>query len=131
MLTWIFGGVKQNIVHLHEHDRAAGFLEFERARVRWFLSINENTLPVDVKEKGQRTYRSIKMEGEEIEFSDGFTDLHTKSYLQILDGKGFALSETMPSIELAHHIRTQKPVGLKDDYHPLAKLPLSHHPFTL
>ncbi|HVF80391.1 MAG TPA: Gfo/Idh/MocA family oxidoreductase [Flavisolibacter sp.] len=131
MLTWIFGAVKQNIVHLHEHDRAAGFLEFERARVRWFLSINEATLPVDVKAKGQRTYRSIKMEGEEIEFSDGFTDLHTKSYQQILNGSGFTLLEALPSIELAHHIRTQKPVGLKDDYHPLAKLPLAQHPFTL
>lgn len=131
MLTWVFGNVKQNIVHLHEHDRAAGFLEFERARVRWFLSINEDTLPLSVKEKGQRTYRSIKMEGEEIEFSDGFTDLHTKSYQQILAGNGFTLLETLPSIELAHAIRTQTPVGLKNDYHPLAGLPLAQHPFTL
>jgi UDP-N-acetyl-2-amino-2-deoxyglucuronate dehydrogenase len=129
MLTWIFGAVKKNIVHLHTHDRAAGFLEFERARVRWFLSINGDTLPLFVKEKGQRTYRSITIEGKEVEFSDGFTDLHTKSYQQILDGAGFTLLEALPSIELAHHIRTQTPVGLKGDYHPLAKLPLAQHPF--
>ncbi len=131
MLSWIFGGVKHNIVHLHEHDRAAGFLEFNKARVRWFLSINENTLPDSVKAKGQRTYRSITMEGSEIEFSDGFTDLHTKSYQQILEGKGFALPETLSSIELAHNIRTQTAVGLKGDYHPFAKLPLTKHPFIL
>ena len=129
MLTWIFGAVKKNIVHLHTHDRAAGFLEFERARVRWFLSINGDTLPLFVKEKGQRTYRSITIEGKEVEFSDGFTDLHTKSYQHILDGAGFTLLEALPSIELAHHIRTQTPVGLKGDYHPLAKLPLAQHPF--
>jgi len=99
--------------------------------VRWFLSINENTLPLDVKEKGQRTYRSITMEGQEIEFSDGFSDLHTKSYQQILGGKGFTLLEALPSIELAHDIRTKTTVGLRNDYHPLAKLPLAQHPFTL
>ena len=131
MLIWIFGKVKENIVHVHTHDRAAGFLQLERARVRWFLSISEDTLPVAIKEKGQRTYRSIKVEGEEIEFSEGFTDLHRKSYQQILAGHGFTLEEALPSIELAHDIRTQTPIGLKGDYHPLAALPLEGHPFTL
>lgn len=131
MLTWIFGGVQENIVHLHTHDRAAGFLQLQRARVRWFLSIDENTLPIEVRAKGQRTYRSITIEGEEIEFSDGFADLHTKSYQQILEGKGFALAEALPSIELAHDIRTKDPTGLKGEAHPLAKSPLSKHPFTL
>ncbi len=131
MLIWIFGSVKQNIVHLHSHDRAAGFLQLERARVRWFLSINEDTLPSSIKEKGQRTFRSLTMKGEEIEFSDGFKDLHTKSYQEILSGKGFGLSVALPSIQLVHDIRTQTPVGVKGDYHPLAALPSSPHPFLL
>lgn len=131
MLIWIFGSVRENIVHVHTHDRAAGFLQLERARVRWFLSINENTLPPAVKAKGQRTYRSITMEGSEIEFSEGFTDLHTKSYQAVLKGEGFNLRESLPSIELAHAIRTQVPVGAKGDYHPLVKEPLSPHPFTV
>lgn len=131
MLIWIFGNVKENIVHVHTHDRASGFLQLERARVRWFLSINADTLPEAVKAKGQRTYRSITMEGGEIEFSEGFTDLHTKSYEGILNGKGFNLREALPSIELAHQIRTQTPVGLKGDYHPFAGKQLSTHPFSL
>jgi UDP-N-acetyl-2-amino-2-deoxyglucuronate dehydrogenase len=131
MLLWIFGEVQHNVVHIHTHDRAAGFLHLERARVRWFLSINENTLPKVLKEKGQRTYRSITMEGGEIEFSEGFTDLHTKSYDAILNGSGFKLTEALPSIELAHAIRTQTPVGLKGDYHPLAGFPLTSHPFDI
>ena len=131
MLIWIFGMVKENIVHVHTHDRASGFLQLERARVRWFLSINENTLPEAVKLKGQRTYRSITMEGGEIEFSEGFTDLHTKSYKAILEGNGFNLTEALPSIELAHQIRTQTPVGLKGDYHPFANKKISPHPFSV
>lgn len=130
MLIWIFGGVKENIVHVHTHDRAAGFLQFERARVRWFLSINENTLPSAVRQAGKRTYRSIALEGEEIEFSEGFTDLHTQSYKAILAGEGFSLRQALPSIEVAHDIRTKACLGLKGDYHPLAKLPLAQHPFS-
>lgn len=129
MMIWIFGNVKQNIVHVHTHDRAAGFLELDKATVRWFLSINEETLPAAVREKGQRTYRSIKMEGSEIEFSEGFKDLHTKSYEEILAGRGFALNQALPSIEVVHDVRTQQPVGLKGDYHPFAKISLSNHPF--
>ena len=131
MLIWIFGKVQQNVIHLHTHDRAAGFLQLEKARVRWFLSINENTLPKAIRDKGQRTYRSLTMEGQEIEFSEGFTDLHTKSYEAILAGNGFNLTEAMPSIELVHTIRTQTPVGLKGDFHPLAEAPLTTHPFAL
>lgn len=130
MLIWIFGDVKDNIIHLHQHDRAAGLLILEKARVRWFLSINENMLPAEVSAKNQSTYRSIKIAGNEIEFSDGFKDLHTKSYQQILDGHGFKLIEALPSIELVHTIRTTVPVGVKGDYHPLAKMPLSPHPFN-
>jgi UDP-N-acetyl-2-amino-2-deoxyglucuronate dehydrogenase len=131
MLIWIFGKVKRNVVHLHQHDRAAGYLELERARVRWFLSINEQTLPAEVRAKGQRTFRSLTMEGSEIEFSEGFKDLHTKSYQDILEGNGFGLMEALPSIELVHQIRTMEPAGVNGDYHPFASLPLSTHPFAL
>jgi UDP-N-acetyl-2-amino-2-deoxyglucuronate dehydrogenase len=129
MLIWIFGTVIKSVVHVHTHDRAAGFLQFERARVRWFLSIDENTIPANLREKGQRTYRTITMDGNEIEFSNGFTNLHTKSYEAILSGNGFKLMEALPSIELAHNIRSEIPSGLKGDYHPFASLPLSSHPF--
>ncbi len=130
MLGWIFGKVKGNTIHIHAHDRAAGFLEFEKARVRWFLSINEETLPKEVKEAGKRTYRSITVGGEELEFSEGFTDLHTRSYEEILSGNGFGISETKSSIEIVHEIRESNPVGLTGDYHPLAKFPQSKHPFS-
>jgi UDP-N-acetyl-2-amino-2-deoxyglucuronate dehydrogenase len=129
MLTWVFGAVKQNVVHLHTHDRAAGYFELERARVRWFLSINADTLPDSVKAKGGRTFRSLTMEGTEIEFSDGFTELHTHSYQHILDGHGFGLEEARPSIEIVQQIRHAEPIGLKGDYHPLAAGELAKHPF--
>lgn len=129
MLSWIFGTVKQNIVHIHTHDRAAGLLEFDRAKVRWFLSINEETIPAEIRAQGKRTYRSMKIENEEIEFSDGFTDLHTKSYIEILNGKGFGLDEAVASVNIVHDIRTAEPIGMKGDYHPFVKLPLAKHPF--
>ena len=129
MLSWIFGGVKTNITHIHTHDRAAGYLEFERARVRWFLSINYDVLPNDIKSKGQRTYRSIEIEGEELEFSGGFTDLHTKVYEGILSGQGYGLEDARQSIEIVHDIRSSEPIGLKGDYHPLAKINRPNHPF--
>lgn len=129
MLCFLFGDVRQNIVHIHTHDRAAGYLEFSKARVRWFLSINADTLPEKAKSKGMRTYRSMTLEGEEIEFSDGFTDLHTKSYEQVLLGKGFSIEQAMPSIRIAHYIRHAIPEGLKGEYHPFCKLPAASHPF--
>ena len=129
MLSYIFGTVKENIVHVHTHDRAAGYLEFERARVRWFLSINYDVLPKEIKEKGQRTYRSIKIEGEELEFSGGFTDLHTKVYKGIIDGEGYGLEDARQAIEIVHKIRNSNPIGLKGEYHPLATNKLVKHPF--
>ena len=129
MLGWVFGEVKENIVHVASHDRISGFLQFEKARVRYFLSINEETLPSAIRVAGKRTYRLLEMDGEEIEFSDGFTDLHTESYRQILQGNGFPLLEAMPSIRLVHDIHHAIPVGLKGDYHPFARLALSKHPF--
>lgn len=129
MLTWVFGKVKKNIVHVSGHDRVAGFLEMERARVRYFLSINYDTLPKEAKEAGKRTYRSLLMEGNDVEFSDGFTELHTNSYINILNGNGFGLEEARGSIETVHDIRYATPVGLKGDYHPFAALESAKHPF--
>jgi UDP-N-acetyl-2-amino-2-deoxyglucuronate dehydrogenase len=121
MLSWIFGNTKKNIVHLLEPDKAAGYLELENARVRWFLSLDYNDIPESVKETGQRTFRSIAVEGEDIEFSEGFADLHTLSYIEILAGKGFGLREAQRSVETAYNIRNTKPVGLKGNYHPILK----------
>ncbi|MBX7226684.1 MAG: Gfo/Idh/MocA family oxidoreductase [Chitinophagales bacterium] len=118
MLGWIFGDLKENIVHRHEKETAAGFLRFEKARVRWFLSIDYNTIPEAVRNAGKRTFRSLSMEGEEIEFSDGFTDLHTKSYQEILNGNGFKLAEAKSSIEIVHDIRHAEIKALTGDYHP-------------
>lgn len=131
MLSWIFGDVQENITHLHEHDRAAGYLGFRRARVRWFLSINADTLPENVRKEGKTTYRSMTLEGEEIEFSEGFIDLHNKSYENILAGDGFRIQEALTAINIVHKIRNTKPIGLVNDYHPFAKLPLSSHPFQI
>lgn len=131
MLTWVFGDVQKSVVNVHNHDRAAGYFELEKARVRWFLSINPDTLPEAVKAKGGRTYRSLTMEEQEIEFSDGFTELHTHSYQGILDGNGFGLEEARKSIEIVHDIRHMDPIGLKGDYHPLAQSALTKHPFTI
>ena len=129
MLLWIFGPVTKSVVHLHTHDRAAGYIELQNARVRWFLSINYDTMPDHIKAKGGRTFRSITVDGDEIEFSGGFTDLHTLSYQEILKGNGFGLSDARASIELVHSIRNATLEPLTGDYHPLAKLPLASHPF--
>jgi UDP-N-acetyl-2-amino-2-deoxyglucuronate dehydrogenase len=121
MLTWIFGDVKRNVVHLLKRDKAAGFLELEKARVRWFLSIDYNDIPRGIKKNGQRTYRSITMDGKEIEFSGGFTDLHTISYEKILEGNGFGLEAGRSAIQTVYNIRNTLPVGIKGDYHPIIK----------
>ncbi len=105
MLTWIFGKPIVNTVHQYEADRAAGFLQLEHARVNWFLSINAETLPNEVKQKGDSTYRSLMIDGEEFEFSGGFTDLHTISYENILQGNGYGIADALPSIQIVHDIR--------------------------
>lgn len=105
MLIWVFGKVKRVDVKHKDADSASGFLELERATVNWNLSINYEHLPKEVKTQGKRTYRSLTMDGAEIEFSDGFTELHTRSYAAILSGHGFGLEEARPSIELVHRIR--------------------------
>ena len=129
MLQWIFGPVEQNIVHVMSHDRVAGFLEFKQARVRYFLSINADCLPENAVQGEKRTYRTIMIDGDEFEFSQGFTELHTRSYQEILAGNGFRISEARNCIQIVSDIRHATPIGLKGDYHPLAKLPLAPHPF--
>jgi len=121
MLTYIFGPMKKLAVHLYQHDKAAGYLELEKARVRWFLSVDYNDIPADVKAKGSRTYRTIRVEDFDVEFSEGFTNLHTLSYEKILEGKGFRVCKAKPSIEIVYQIRNTKPIGLVGDYHPYLK----------
>lgn len=131
MLTWIFGKMKSQAVHVHTHDRASGYMKLEKANVRWFLSINEECLPEKVVCKDQRTFRSIKIEGKELEFSAGFTDLHTISYSDILSGGGFRINETTQAIKIVHDIRHSELSDIEEQYHQLVKLPLSKHPFTV
>ena len=129
MLQWVFGPVQRNIVHVMSFDRVAGFLELKKARVRYFLSINADCLPENAVQGEKKTYRTINIDGNEFEFSVGFTELHTKSYQKILAGEGFRISESKPCIEIVSDIRHAEPIGLLGDYNTLAKLPLSPHPF--
>jgi UDP-N-acetyl-2-amino-2-deoxyglucuronate dehydrogenase len=105
MLMWVFGGVQENNVISHAAETASGNLVLQKATINWMLSIDANTLPPAIKAAGKRTYRTLAIDGEEFEFSDGFTELHTKSYEEILTGKGFRVSETKPAIQLVHEIR--------------------------
>lgn len=125
MLQWIFGPVQRSVVHVATHDRVAGYLELRQARVRYFLSINGDHLPENV----SGSYRAILVDGKEFEFSQGFTDLHTRSYEEILGGRGFRISEARECIQLVYDIRHATPVGLTGDYHPMAAFPLTKHPF--
>jgi len=106
MLIWIFGSVKDIGVDNLERDKASGFLELENAEIKWKLSIDANSLPDHCKDKNIKTYRSIKIDDKEIEFSDGFTDLHTKSYQHILEGNGWGINEAKPSIDVIYKIMT-------------------------
>jgi len=120
MLTWIFGSVEQSVVHMHNDQKAAGFFRLKNANVRWFLSIDENDLPEEI--KGQkRTFRSIRVNGSEFEFSEGFTELHTESYKHILSGNGFGLEDARRSIEMVYNIRNTPIAPLSGDFHPILK----------
>ena len=121
MLCWIFGEVEENIVHLKTNDTNAGYFKLKNATVRWFLSINYDYIPKEIRDNNQRTYRSITVDGEELEFSGGFTDLHTRSYKEILKGNGFGLEEAYGSIRTVSTIRNLDALGLKGDYHPFCK----------
>jgi UDP-N-acetyl-2-amino-2-deoxyglucuronate dehydrogenase len=123
MLHFLFGALQQNEVHYSSATKAAGYLEYEHARVRWFLSIDVDDVPADARAEGKRTYRSITCDGEEIEFSTGFADLHTRSYEEILAGRGFGLEENRVAIETVASIRSATPIGLNGHFHPfLSKL---------
>lgn len=117
MLTWVFGPVKQNIVHLREPQKVSGFLELEKARVKWYLSLDRNDLPVKPEPGKSMIYRSISVDNEEVEFSGGFTELHTESYEKILAGEGFGMDEVVPSLEIVSHIRNTEIVGVKGECH--------------
>ena len=106
LLTWLFGNTRSLEVHVRDDTTAAGYLQLERARVRWFLSIDANHVPAVQREKGQRTYRSITVNGQELEFSEGFTDLHTEVYRHTLEGQGFGMLDTLPAIETVAQLRT-------------------------
>jgi UDP-N-acetyl-2-amino-2-deoxyglucuronate dehydrogenase len=121
MLTWIFGDVKKSVVHISQQKRAAGFMELQKARVRWFLSLERNDLPNRPQSEKPVTYRSITVDGQEIEFSEGFGDLHTESYKKILAGEGFTTKDIITSVRMASDVRKAEPVGLKGEYHPILK----------
>lgn len=121
MLCWIFGEVEENIVHLKKADANAGSLKLKNANVRWFLSVNIDYIPEEIKLRGLTTYRSITVDNEEIEFSGGFADLHTRSYEEILKGNGFGLDEAYGSINTVSTIRNLEPIGLKGEYHPFCR----------
>ena len=121
MLLWIFGKLQNQVVHIANDRKMSGFFELEKARVRWFLSLDRSDLPKVVQDSKKSTYRLLTLNGESYEFSDGFADLHTEVYRQVLVGKGFGIDTARPSIELAHEIRSASPIGLKGDFHPLVK----------
>ncbi len=121
MLVWIFGEVQENIVHIKTPFANAGYFKLKNANVRWFLSVKYDYIPEEIKAQGLRTYRSITVNGEEIEFSGGFTDLHTRSYEDILNGGGFGLDEAYGSIETVSTIRNLPAQGLVGEYHPFCK----------
>lgn len=118
MLHFVFGKLQSSVVHHMSDTKAAGFLEYDGARVRWFLSVDNADVPAPQREAGQRTFRSIRVDGSEVEFSEGFTDLHVRSYQEILAGRGFGLEENRTAIETVAAIRTAQPRGAKGDYHP-------------
>lgn len=119
LLLWLFGPVVNLRVYQAENSRMSGFIELEHARVRWFLSVDRQDLPAQAQAAGKTTYRSIAVDGKEIEFSDGFADLHTRVYEETLAGRGFKIADARPSIELTYAIRTA-PISPRDDCtHPL------------
>jgi UDP-N-acetyl-2-amino-2-deoxyglucuronate dehydrogenase len=122
MLHFVYGAVQENIVHLNTPTKAAGYLEYERARVRWFLSLDVNDVPAEERAKGKRTFRTIIANGENLEFSDGFTELHTKIYEDILSGGGFGVEDNRVAIETVYIIRNAGIAPLDDRTHPFVKV---------
>ncbi len=130
LLSWVFGKHNGLQVHQNSHDRSSGVLTFPQARVKWFLSINPNTLPQESVAKGERTYRNLSIDDYHFDFSHGFEELHTLSYRRILDGIGFGVEECRNSIELCREIRIAEPkLGSETDMHPFNSLSQDQHPF--
>jgi UDP-N-acetyl-2-amino-2-deoxyglucuronate dehydrogenase len=121
MLHFVYGKLQDNIVHLNTPTKAAGYLEYERARVRWFLSLDVNDVPETERAKGKRTYRAVVADGEDIEFSDGFTELHTRIYEEVLAGRGFGVEENRAAIETVAHIRNAALCSASDLMHPFVE----------
>jgi UDP-N-acetyl-2-amino-2-deoxyglucuronate dehydrogenase len=126
LLLWLFGGVVRSEVHLKEQRRMAGFLELKRANVRWFLSTDVGDLPFAAEGGSKTTYRSIVLDGTELEFTEGFADLHTRVYQRVLAGEGFGISEARPSIELVYQIRHSPAAKASGEMHPYLLAGLSH-----
>ena len=121
MLTYIFGEVQNVVIHYATPVTVAGFLQLKKARVRWFLSIDKKYLPKEVAAQKKTSFRSLVIDNKEFEFSEGFTDLHTLSYQNILSGNGFRIGDAERYISLCHDIRTRQPEGIKGDFHPFLK----------
>ncbi len=121
LLLWLFGPAQDSAVHLMDPRRMAGALELERARVRWFLSVEASDLPEEFRREGRPAYRSLTIDGRELEFSEGFTDLHTRLYEAVLSGHGYGIADARPSIELVYRIRTGKTVPHGNEGHPLLR----------
>jgi UDP-N-acetyl-2-amino-2-deoxyglucuronate dehydrogenase len=121
LLQWLFGTTEHYEVHLREPRRAAGYFRLQRARVRWLLSAELSDVPESARQSGRSTFRSITVDGHEVEFSEGFADLHTRIYEETLSGRGFGIDESRPAIELTHHLRLAPVVAATDGMHPMAK----------
>ena len=121
LLLWIFGDAKENLVHYNNGSSMGGFIELEKANVRWFLSIDGDQLPSENKKNGRSTYRSIKVDGNEVEFSTGFTELHTEVYKRTLEGRGFKIIDARPSLDLVYNIRNSSLSNNFDCVHPRLK----------
>jgi UDP-N-acetyl-2-amino-2-deoxyglucuronate dehydrogenase len=122
MLVWIFGGVQHHEVHHADERKMGGYLELEKAEVRWFLSVDRNDLPAEAVSSGKNTFRSITVDGEDFEFSEGFTDLHTVVYREILEGRGFGMEDARPSINLVYELRNSIPTKVDSDHvHPFVR----------
>jgi UDP-N-acetyl-2-amino-2-deoxyglucuronate dehydrogenase len=120
LLIWLFGPVQESEVHVDTPYKVGGYIELPKARVKWFLSIDRTDLPDEIANLGQSTFRSITINGEEVEFSGGFTDLHTEVYRGVLEGKGYGLKDSKPSIELVHEIRNAHLTPINDKAHPFS-----------
>lgn len=118
LLMWYFGKMERIEVHYSSEDKMSGFIELEKANVKWFLSIDRNDLPEEVVKNGKTTFRSIKVDDKEVEFTEGFTDLHTKVYSETLEGRGFGIETARPSVELVHKIRNEKITEKRTVAHP-------------